>query len=169
MEHGIARKITAYLCLLVITLPVLCLLFLELEQVYVRYKMQEKLEFSLLRSISIDEKNVQWIKPRKEIFIGNMLFDVKYYKIENGKLFLTGLYDHEETFIENQLRNLGAQSPSEGKSLVLMKLLHLLQNIFFAQIKFSDFFSELTNPYYEYFFISLLTPFKTILTPPPQQ
>jgi hypothetical protein len=169
MEHGIAKKITAYLSLLVITLPVICLLFLQLQQVYVRYKMQEKLEFSLLRTISIDEKNIQWIKPGKEIFIGDSLFDVKHHKIENGKVLLTGLYDHEETFIENHLRNLGAQSHSEGKSLVLMKLLHLLQNIFFSQIKFTDFFLIFTNPYCEYFYIPVLTPFKTILTPPPQQ
>ena len=169
MQDVLVKKITAYLALLAITLPVVCLLALQVQQVYVRYKMQEKLEFSLLHTISIDEKNVQWIKPDKEILIGDKLFDVKHYKIENGKLFLTGLFDHEETLIENHLRNLGAQSNSEGKSLVLMKLLHLLQNVFFAQIKFSDFFPVLPNPYCEYFYIPLLTSFKTILTPPPQQ
>ena len=168
MEHGIAKKITAYLFLLVITLPVICLLFLQLQQVYIRYKMQEKLELSLLCTITIDEKNVQWINPGKEVFIGNVLFDVKHYKIENGKCILTGLYDHEESFIENHLRNLGAQSQSEDNSLVLMRLLHLLQNVFFAQLKFSDFILVFTNPYCEYFYIPLLTPFKSILTPPPQ-
>jgi len=169
MRHGIVKKITAFLGLLVITLPVVSLLVLQVQQVYVRYKMQEKLEFSLLHTISIDEKNVQWRKPDKEILIGNKLFDVKHYKIENGKLFLTGLYDHEETFIENHLRDLGADSNSEGKSLVVMKLLNLLQNVFFTQIKFSDFFLLFISTCCEYIYIPLLTPIKVILTPPPQQ
>ena len=169
MKYGIIKKITAFLVLLVITLPVAFLLFLQVQQVLVRYKMLEKLEESFLQTITIEEENIQWIKPEKELLIGNKLFDVKHYKIENGKISLTGLFDYEETRIENHLRNLGADNHSEGKSLVLMKLLHLLQNVFFTQIKFTDILIIRTHSYCDYFYIPLLTLFKAILTPPPKQ
>lgn len=162
-------KITAFFSLLVITMPLLCLLSLQMRQVHVRLKMKEKLEHSFLQSITLDKKNVQWVKPDKEIRIGNKLFDVKHYRIENEKIFLTGLYDHEERLIEDQIKDLGSNTNPQSKSLILEKIFQLLQSFFSSELSFTDFSTISHNNYCEYFYNHPASLYKNVLTPPPQQ
>jgi hypothetical protein len=149
-------------------IPMISLIVLQLQQMHIRCVMKERLEESILQTITLDEIDVHWASSEKEIRIGNELFDVKYYTIENGKIHFTGLYDQEETSIEEQLSHANTQE-SENRSLVLTQLLNLLDCLYFSQV--SNVLKE-TKPGIIYTVLpqSILPyAFRTILTPPPQQ
>jgi hypothetical protein len=64
--------------------------------------MQEKLEQKILTTVTIPEKDVIWVVRDKEILIDGRLFDIRTFKILNGNIVVTGLFDDEETSLVNK-------------------------------------------------------------------
>lgn len=90
--------------------------------------MKEKLETGLLHTITLPENEIVWVKKNKEIRIDNELFDIKSILKENNEIIITGVFDHEETEIEQKLGNLSGNTNHPNP--ILIKLFSLLQNIF---------------------------------------
>jgi hypothetical protein len=95
--------------LLLMAAPLLLSVILQVRQQYVQHEMKERLEKEKRHTLTLGAHDLQWVKKGKEIRIGNRLFDIHNMQMVNGKWQVSGLYDDEETAIENQLRQMGKQ------------------------------------------------------------
>ena len=81
--------------------------------------MKHRLESKMLHTVTLAEKNVQWIKERKEILINGRMFDIKRSEHkDNGKIIFTGLYDDDETLLVNQAKK-NQQNDSNTRKQVI--------------------------------------------------
>jgi len=163
------KKVIAFSFLVVMIMPMLIILMLLLQQRHVIHKMKEKLESESLHTITLNKKDINWVKQDKEILVGNELFDVKTIKEENDRVHFTGLFDHEETTIEKSLGDLSGKS-GENQLTPLSQLLSLLQHVFYNSLNITVQTMETVSLKIESDFISSLMQLpQVVLTPPPRQ
>jgi hypothetical protein len=164
---NIFPKIIAVIFFIIAVAPLFFSSLLLIKQQYARHKMKEKLVTGLLHTIILPEKDIVWVKKNKEIRIDKELFDVKNILKENNKIIITGVFDHEETEIEQKLGHLSGNPNSPNT--MLTNLFTLLQNIFSGtgglEIQY-DFTSPIENKFD--FTPSLPELPHTVITPPPQ-
>ena len=117
----------AFIFLLTGLLPVLFTVFFLLKQQMIRHEMKEKLETSLLQTITINEKDVVWMDDH-EIWVNEHMFDIHTKKLENGIYTFTGLYDEEETNLVKKHKDTTEKNNEENQ--LLSSLFQLLQSAF---------------------------------------
>lgn len=162
------KKVIALTFLMVMVMPMLIILMLLFQQRHVIHKMKEKLESELLHTITLNKKDIHWVKQDKEILVANELFDVKTIKEENERVHFTGLFDHEETTIEKSLGDLSGKS-GENQLTPLSQLLSLLQQVFYNSFNITVQTKETVSLKIKSDFISSLMQLsQVVLTPPPQ-
>ena len=130
--------------------------------------MKEKLEEEMLHTIVVPAKQFIWVKYKKEIRVGDKMFDVKSMRVENESYIFTGLYDDEETALNNYLENHTDQKNESGDQM-LSSLFQLLQSSFMEDEAGSLITDPAGNKYPLFTLQHITFPFKNILTPPPQQ
>jgi hypothetical protein len=155
----------AFIFLLTALVPVLFTVFFLIKQHLIRHEMKEKLETSLLQTITINEKDVVWMDGH-EIWVNEHMFDIHAKKLENGIYTFTGLYDEEETNLVKKHKDTTEKNNEENR--LLSSLFQLLQSSFIDNES-----SLLTTdlPVTEYCPLILQhmsSPIMNILTPPPQ-
>jgi hypothetical protein len=164
---AVITKISACFLLIAASIPFALILFLHVKQQAIRHKMKESLEQQLLQTINLSEEEVQWIKPGKEILVDGKMFDVKSFYPEHGQYKFTGLFDQEETALVKQLEN-NCKKNNEPGSQLLTNLFQWLQSVYPNDIAEPLLVNQLTNINFCFINIHLISPCKTILTPPPQ-
>ncbi len=126
--------------------------------------MKEELGKRQLQTIVIPENEVTWM-DKHEIWVNNSMFDIQTRKLENGVYTFTGLYDEDETRLVEKERNAAGKSHEQHK--LLARLLKSLP-VFCCELE--EGLSLLPNKiYYSCFMLTHpVSPFREILTPPPQ-
>ena len=92
--------------------------------------MKEKLEQELLCDIALPEEKVIWVKYKKEILIDGKMFDVKSFRLENGQYHFSGLFDDEETALNNHFEKHTGQENERDNRVLLSSLFQLLQSVY---------------------------------------
>ena len=162
-----AKLISTILLLVLTTVPVSYLFIFHAHQRRIRHEMKDRLEHEMLHTVTIPKSELRWVKPGKEIALGENLFDIKTLtELHNGMVRLTGIYDFEETFVVKQMKK--TQDDDAAKGNKLMQIMQLLQSspgtIYDEVYCYGQSLSE-------WFIINdarLSSPFRSILTPPPQ-
>lgn len=95
--HSLQKKTVAFLCLLIVAVPVLLSLKFILEQRIIMQEAEEKLHTEVLQSITVAKVDIVWVKVGKEILLGDELFDIKYTESKADSLIFTGFFDTQET------------------------------------------------------------------------
>jgi hypothetical protein len=90
-------KITAFVFLLIIAVPVFLSVKFILEENLIQEEVEEKMNTVVLRSVSIAKADIIWIKAGKEILLDDKLFDVKNFAVKKDTIILTGYFDDKET------------------------------------------------------------------------
>ena len=129
--------------------------------------MKEKLERQMLHTVTVAQTNVVWVKYKKEIRIHDKMFDIESFTIKNDQYIFTGLYDEEETALNNFLEK-NTEQNNESEYHLLSSLFQLLQSIYpesFGEILAS---STISKAYCPLILQHISSPFINILTPPPQ-
>lgn len=159
--------IAKYTILFLTAAPLVSIFVLPLRQKAIQHHMKEALEKKELHRIILSEKNVHWIKPGKEIWVENRMFDIKSCKYENGIYSFYGLFDEKETEIVKQMRmNFPDQNSSTNKILSqLFQLFHFTQKNLLPDFLVIEPTNTTQSP--EKRFI-LLTQFISIPAPPPK-
>jgi len=129
--------------------------------------MKEKLEQRMLHTIIVPEAEVQWVKYKKEIRYGEKMFDIKSFTIKNGQYSFTGLYDEEETALNNHFEK-NTEQKNEREQEVLSTLFQLLQSVYPADPGETFVFENISRAYRPLILQHIPSPFINILTPPPQ-
>lgn len=97
------KKILAFAMLLLVAAPLFFFPVFLIRQTLHRYQMEERLENTHLQTITINLKDVNWVKEKKEVIIDGNLFDIKSYVITGDIIELTGLYDTDEDELKKEL------------------------------------------------------------------
>jgi hypothetical protein len=165
--NSFIHKISASIFLIASFIPVAMVLSFHINQQLVRYEMKEKLEEQNLHTITLSTENVHWVKKNKEILVNGKMFDVKSFSIENGLFKFTGLYDEEETALADQLEN-NFNKNNHTQSWLISNLFSWLHSVYPGD-KIEILVPENRTRIVAHFINnSLSSPFKIILTPPPQ-
>ena len=127
--------------------------------------MKEKLETSLLQTITINEKDVVWMDDH-EIWVNEHMFDIQTKKLENGIYTFTGLYDEEETNLVKKHKDTTEKNNEETQ--LLSSLFQLLQSAFIEDEANSLITDLIITEYRPLILQHMSSPFINILTPPPQ-
>jgi hypothetical protein len=158
------KKISAIFMLLTGAMPLFFTLFFLIKQQLIRHEMKERLENEMLHTIAVPKEEVQWVKYNKEIRVGDKIFDIKCSSEKNGLVFFVGLFDAEET----ALNDLMEKDTDEKNENDLVHLLPLLQSpclsVFFDQGLIISNEKIFSFP----IILSVPSPFINIPTPPPQ-
>ena len=164
----VLKLISTILLLVLVLEPVISPIVLQLHQLSVQHKMKERLEEEMLHTIIIAKTDLRWVKPGKEIILGENMFDIKTMTdLGNGTLRIAGIYDFEETLLLGQMKK-SQQDDTANSNTQLVLLFHLMQALPGDQPE-QDIPVQLIslNRYYTGE-DALLFPFKNILTPPPR-
>lgn len=164
---AVIKKISALFLLLAALIPVAFILILQVKQQVVQHQMKESLEQELLQIISLPGKKVHWIYPGKEILVNGKMFDVKSYYKKNGHYIFTGLYDHEETALVNQLEENWKKNKESGNQL-LRNLFQLLQLVYPVENAYQLAPDNDRSVNFYHFNSHLDILYKKVPTPPPQ-
>ena len=164
MKH-LLKKIIALVFLLPGFMPVLITLLFLYKQQLIRHEMKVKLETSLLQTIMINEKDVVWMDDH-EIWVNEHMFDIHAKKLENGMYTFTGLYDEQETDLVKKHKDTTEKNNEEYQ--LLSSLFQLLQNAFMEDEPNSLITDLIRTEYRPLILQYKPSPFKAILTPPPQ-
>ncbi len=126
--------------------------------------MKERLEKEMLHTIVIPKEEVIWFKYNKEIRVGDNLFDVKSYSESMGLVSFIGLFDTEETALNDMME----KDTDEKKGNDLVQLFQWLQSpclnlTFDPGIRINND-KGISFP----IFLNISSPFINIPTPPPQ-
>ena len=158
------KKISAVSLLLTGAMPLFFTLFFLIKQQLIRHEMKERLEKEMLHTIVVPKKEVQWVKYNKEIRVGDKLFDIKSYSEKNGLVSFNGLFDDEETAL-NDLMERDTNGKNQNN---LAQLFHWLQapclTVYFDPGIIYNNKKGFSSP----ILLNISSPFLNIPTPPPQ-
>ena len=129
--------------------------------------MQEKLRERHLTIVAIPASEVKWVEYKKEISINNRLFDVESYSLINDQYLFKGLFDDEETILNENFEK-DYDNANENESQLLSKIFQLLQGIYFNDPNDQFVLPGKQNNYNNLALLNMTSPFINILTPPPQ-
>ena len=161
-------KISSFLLLLTGFMPVLFTVFFLCKQQMIRHEMNEKLEEEMLQTIVVPTDQLIWVKYKKEISVDGKMFDIESMRIEKGNYVFTGLYDDDETALNNYFENHTDEENESGNQL-LSSIFQLLESSFTEDGANSAVYSNVISKYSPFILQHTPSPFKNILTPPPQQ
>jgi hypothetical protein len=153
---------TSFFFLIILALPQILIIALQLWQLHVQHEALERLERESLQTITIDAKALTW-KNKKEVSIDGRMFDIKSYRVENGKYILTGLFDEKETSIKDFLKK-----QASGSGSPLIKLLLIAQSFIITIFLISFPFLIILRKRISFFKVQFSFHFKELLVPPPK-
>ncbi len=113
------QKRYAFYLFIFLSTPICSLVFIQIFQLVIKYEMKEKLEYQMLHRVTIKKTDLVWVKKNSEILLEGRMFDVKSISQENDILHIQGLFDDEETVIENFIqKNNSGNSTEQQRTLV---------------------------------------------------
>lgn len=168
MKTPTIRKTAAIGFLVITCLPGLLFVYLELKQRHIRHKMEEKLERSSLQEVRVPESSLVWYEEGRELIIEEKLFDVLSIRIENGIAIISGLFDHEETRLKDQVERLQRkkEKEDEGGSDFLVTFSAFFNEDHAVSLHHPVYFVLKHNSYWQF---RNIEPIQDILSPPPRQ
>ncbi len=119
---GAKKNITAFTLLLLVASPLLVSVGYILQKQYVQHQMKEQLEKANLQTLLLQPDQLHWAKAGKEIWVNNQLFDVKEIQLTNKGYLIKGLFDTQETAINQK----AAQQSDAQRDAAQMALQWLL-------------------------------------------
>jgi hypothetical protein len=118
------NKISAFILLLLSTLPLVVIIIFAVKQQCVQLVMESSLEEEQLTSVTILTKDFHWFTEGEEIKVNGHFFDVESFKeIEPGILRVYGLYDWQEEQLYDELTNFIEEEENKAntKRITLIK------------------------------------------------
>lgn len=151
---------------LLIAAPLLLIAGLSGWQISLKHRWAERLEQEAVQTINVPLASIVWQEEGREFTVDGQFFDVISYRVYNGFISATGVFDNAETrlhaFVAGQL----SQSP---QTLSIIQLLLVIQGFAaFVKWNFQVTLPLLLRKLFCCFLVRFHNRFKTILTPPPR-
>jgi hypothetical protein len=160
-------KVFSFILLLATSFPLSHIFIIQTRQQKLQKEMAVRLSSVTLHTITLDKKEVLWIKEGKEIMVNGKMFDVKSFSIHENTITFSGLYDEDETELMARFKK-DYQNNLPGTTQ-LTSLFQLLQTLYSNSSMVEMFLPVLLNKKFAgSITASPIAPFISIITPPPQ-
>lgn len=118
------KKITAFLVLLLVAMPVFFSLNFMLQGKLLQEEAEKKFDTVTLQTINVSNNDLVWVREGKEVLIDGEMFDVESYTSSNGIVTLTGFFDIKETDLQHDFTKLIEHSGNDAsRSTLVLKFL----------------------------------------------
>jgi hypothetical protein len=162
------RNILFLLLLTTMMAPLAAPFLLGIKVSLIKIASEERLERDQLQTVHIPKNKIHWAELNEELVIGNRLFDVKEFTENQEELIATGIFDDQETELEEQISSLWEQQKNRQGILLLIFLKELAAG-YIRQIAFLLEAPETDRTYYnEQICFFQKDVFIKIPSPPPQ-
>ncbi len=101
--NRIIKHITVIIATGLALLPLLLSMGFLIQQFRVKTSMKKNLEKQYLQTARVPLADLHWVEKGKELRIGDELFDVKTWSVQNNEAVLIGLYDKKEKDLHLEL------------------------------------------------------------------
>jgi hypothetical protein len=162
-----ARKTGLCFLLRLAATPFLLSVFFLLQQDLIKQRMKQKLQEKLLTTVTIEAKNVQWMKPEKEIRVEGRFFDIHSYQVSGSQVIFKGLFDDEETDLLYTLEKNNEQG-SALEDEIMSPLFQFLQSVYESVQEEDTSFLTTAPAIHPVQPVHLPEVYLGITTPPPQ-
>ena len=158
------KSTIAFILSCFILLPLFFSTGLQVFQLYLKHRVEKRLEKESLVTISCPVQKIKWIEDGREIMVEGQMFDVKTYRIENGIFIGSGVYDEDETKAMELFKNFNEKE----QNYLLIHL--LLYSQLFVAVAFGIFLIVYNQScrYRLYGIQPLPYPYAHPLVPPPR-
>jgi hypothetical protein len=133
----VRKQTTAFGMLLLVALPLLFSTVIFIKQQLLQHQRSQRFETEVLETVTINAEKVNWVKPGKEIQIGNKLFDVKSYKTAGSNIIFTGFYDSKEDKLVKHIDDVEKQKNKTGSPLDKLAIKFLTLPSYKENLEFS--------------------------------
>jgi hypothetical protein len=161
------KHIAAIVLTVLMLAPLVMPAFLQLQQTYVHWQMEEALEQKQLTTLSVSLHDIQWIEKGKECVIAGKLFDVKKMERNGDEMILTGLFDEKEKSIKDQISTISKKQNSSKQQVAAVKLFSVCA-VTSELVEVPEPVSLIHNSCFPIFTQTYLTPSLSIVAPPPR-
>ena len=108
-------------------LPMVAPHLLQLKESIAKREAQKNMKICPLQTIRLKKRNVAWVEAEKEILIDGQLFDIKEIRETKTEITVTGIFDKEETFLQNLSENITGKEKKE-QGILLTEYFKFLNN-----------------------------------------
>lgn len=113
----IKKQLTAFGLLLLLALPLFFTVGIYIKQQLIQHRRESRFKTELLEVVTVKAKEVNWVKPGKEIQVGGKLFDVKSFKLIGSNIVFTGFFDSKEDKLLRHAREIQQQKSKPDNPL----------------------------------------------------
>ncbi|RYZ59096.1 MAG: hypothetical protein EOO14_08835 [Chitinophagaceae bacterium] len=160
------RHISAAIFSTMLLLPLLAMFLLQLGKAYIQSTRDERLETEDLVTVVLPADKVVWEEDEKELWVGDQMFDVASYTIQDGHYHLTGVYDDDETEVAGSLLHLLLSGNNAGFLQFLLLLQSFAGSILLLYFSVAFFVKKKKVIFLR---SALLSPIHLVLGPPPRK
>ena len=139
---------------------------LQLGQAYIQSTRHERLETEKLVQVTVPSKNLVWEEEGRELWVGDRMFDVASFTLNNGNYYLLGVYDDDETEVAGSLLHL--MLSNDGKSLLQFLLLLQFFTLVIVIFRMTVRITEI-GEWNQFSIQTYLSPLLLVAGPPPKQ
>ncbi|MEP7255630.1 MAG: hypothetical protein ABI666_07620 [Ferruginibacter sp.] len=107
------------------------------KQKIIQFQRKERLETELLQTITTSSEKIYWVNLGKEVLIEGELFDVKSFKTQGEKIFLTGIFDKEEDNLLREMDNFTQQKNEPNNPINQLAFKFIFAPVYKESVLFS--------------------------------
>lgn len=115
--HLLKKQIMATGMILLMAMPLFFSTASLIKQKWIQYQHEIMRESLSMQTLTIQNEDLHWVKPGKEIFLHGKLFDVKSIRSIDGAVVVTGFFDEKETGLVRQMNRISETQSGNQHSL----------------------------------------------------
>ncbi len=114
---SIKNKIAALGLVILLAIPLVFSIVIMIQRKTLQIKSRLEFDIKKNETISLNKKNINWLKKEKEVLIDGQFFDVKCIKIVGDMVLLTGYFDCKEDKLVNKITHLFQQKDNSNSPI----------------------------------------------------
>jgi hypothetical protein len=111
----LTKKISFFILFIAASAPLFLSAFFLTGRMVIRHEMREKMEKENVITIDIPANEFRWHKKNREIIINGKMFDVKSIVKDKEIYHISGLFDENESILDEELRRMNEDKDGRQK------------------------------------------------------
>ncbi len=117
---NLTKKISFFILFIAATAPLFLSAVFLTGRIAIQHDMKEKMEKEIVITIEIPENDFRWHKKNREIIFQGKMFDVKSLVKVDNIYHVSGLFDEQESILNEELKKMNEEKDGRQKSTNLI-------------------------------------------------
>jgi hypothetical protein len=111
----LTKKISCFILFIAVSAPLFLSAVFLAGRLVIRHEMREKMEMEHVITIDVPANEFRWHKKNREIIINGKMFDVKSIVKDNNIYHISGLFDENESILDEELKKMNDNEEGRQK------------------------------------------------------